>query len=115
MTPSVASASAAIGAPSIGPAPNTVQTTKATYIPSMTKSPWAKLTIFIMPPDQGEAGGKQRVYRAQQQSADDDLNKDGGHAARVLDWAAGIGLWHRRSSSADRATPITASASAKSG
>ncbi len=58
--PSVASTSAATGAPTQGPVPNSVQTTKATYIPSMTKSPCAKLTMFIMPqikvrPDENSA------------------------------------------------------------
>ena len=60
MTPSVASTSAATGAPTNGPTPNSVQTTNATYMPSMTKSPWAKLTMFIMPqisvrPDENSA------------------------------------------------------------
>ena len=59
-TPSVASTTTASGAPAHGPAPNKVQTTKATYIPSMTKSPCAKLTMFIMPqtsvrPDENSA------------------------------------------------------------
>ena len=49
MMPSVASTSAAAGAPTNGPTPSTVHTTNATYMPSMTKSPCAKLTMFIMP------------------------------------------------------------------
>lgn len=49
MMPSVANTSAATGTPTIGPAPNRVQITKATYIPSMTKSPCAKLMMFIIP------------------------------------------------------------------
>ncbi len=49
MTPSVASSSVATGAPASGPAPNSENTTKAAYMPSMTKSPCAKLTMFIMP------------------------------------------------------------------
>src|ERR1700722_13134882 len=48
-TPSVASNSAAVGTAAAGPTPNTDHTTNATYMPSMTKSPWAKLMTFIMP------------------------------------------------------------------
>ena len=39
----------AVGAPAAGPTPNSENTTKAAYMPSMTKSPWAKFTMFIMP------------------------------------------------------------------
>jgi hypothetical protein len=39
--------------------------------------------MFIMP-DQREAGREQRIDRAEQQAADDHLNKDGGHAGRKL-------------------------------
>ena len=40
---------AAIGTDAHGPPPSAVQTTTAVYMPSMTKSPCAKLTTFIMP------------------------------------------------------------------
>src|SRR6185312_4409069 len=66
MTPSVASTSAASGAPAAGPTPNTLKTTKAAYMPSMTKSPCAKLTMFIMPqtsvrPEDNSAGFASRA------------------------------------------------------
>ena len=40
---------AAIGTEAAGPPPNAVQTMKAVYIASMTKSPCAKLITFIIP------------------------------------------------------------------
>ena len=40
---------AAIGTEAHGPPPSAVHTTTAVYMPSMTKSPCAKLTTFIMP------------------------------------------------------------------
>ena len=57
----IASTSAATGAPTNEQThQSTVHTTNATYMPSMTESPWAKLTMFIMPqisvrPDENNA------------------------------------------------------------
>ena len=51
---------AATGTAAHGPPPSAVQTMTAVYMPSMTKSPCAKFTTFIMPqisvrPDENRA------------------------------------------------------------
>ena len=51
---------AAMGTAANGPPPSAVHTMTAAYMPSMTKSPCAKLTTFIMPqirvrPDENRA------------------------------------------------------------
>ncbi len=51
---------AAMGTATKGPPPSAVHTMTAAYMPSMTKSPCAKLTTFIMPqisvrPDENRA------------------------------------------------------------
>ena len=60
MTPSTNSANAAAKPNTAGPPPSHTTTSSATYIPSMTNSPCAKLMKFIMPqisvsPDENSA------------------------------------------------------------
>ena len=52
-----------------------VQAKNATYIASMTKSPWAKLTTFIMPQISVRPEENSDVHRPQQQAGDDDLRR----------------------------------------
>ena len=49
MTPSTNSANAAAKPNTAGPPPSHTTTSSATYMPSMTNSPCAKLMKFIMP------------------------------------------------------------------
>jgi hypothetical protein len=48
-TPSANNANAAAKPKVSGPPPIQTTTSRATYMPSMTNSPWAKLITFIMP------------------------------------------------------------------